>query len=628
VPLASSSLQERWRVGAERGLTGTLQELLRNGGSFSGRERSCCFLNLGNGKFSDVSAVSGLDFPDDGRAAVPLDWDQDGDLDLCVLNRSGPQIRFLRNHYNGANQSVAVRLVGTESNRDAIGARLALTVRRDGKTHQVIRTLRAGDGYLSQRSKWLHFGLGAGEHLESLSIRWPSGNFQDLTSIEVGKRYIIEEMGPAATIPAKQQSFTSKSGPGPPVTRPTSQSRTMLASPLPIPSWDSRENGSSSASSGNERTLLTLWSVNCRPCRSELKEMAASAAKFENVSLVVQPLCIDDRQQTIKQAGDILRDLGWKQATRFASAKLLDRLQLIHDEVFDLHDPLPLPCSFLIDEHGQLSVIYKGVVGLEQLLQDVKAIDLSPAKRRDLAAEFKGKWSAPVPPHPPSSLAIAMLDEGWGKETLEFSDRFRDEFQKDSNYHVLLYSLGQQLTRAKNHRAAAELYRRAVQQKPDFASARYNLGLTLCLLGDRESAITHFALAAEAEPTDHPTRLELGSLLMRVGRVKEATTQLTRALELQPDHAATHFEFALNRALSGDLETGIQHLNKAAILQPKPFADKRFQMQFVKEDKSGWTCCENKGATSIGRNNSFAKWARIDQETKRTCGHRLRFVLV
>ena len=596
MPLGSSSLQERWRIGAERGLTGTLQELLCNGGSFSGRERGCCFLNLGDGKFGDVSAVSGLDFPDDGRAAVPLDWDHDGDLDLCVLNRSGPQIRFLRNQYRGRNSSVMIRLQGTESNRDAIGARLTMTVRHEEKTHQIIRTLRAGDGYLSQRSKWLHFGLSAGQQVEGLSIRWPSGNFQDIAALEVGKRYVIQEMKLPSALPAARQNVASKSvarsptsvapagaapsGVAPAGATARGQSRTMLASPMPIPAWDGRKTGAARATPRNERTLLTLWSVDCLPCRRELKELAAGTAALEKLSLKIQPLCTDDRQKTLKQAGGILRDLGWKQAPRIASARLLDQLQLIHDEVFDLHDPLPLPCSFLIDEQGRLSVIYKGALDLEQLLRDVKSVGLPPTERRDLAGEFKGKWSGPVQNHSLSSLALAMLAEGWVKETVEYSSRFRRAFEADSSYYALLYGLGQQLTRESQHREAAELYLRSVQQKPDFASGHFNLGLTLRLLGDMKSAATHFALAAESEPNDHRTRLELGKILMRMGRVQESTAPLTRALELESDHAPTHFEFALNCALRGDIEIGIEHLKQAALLQPRPFADANFRKQF------------------------------------------------
>ena len=74
-----------------------ISRLSRRGFSWSGHERNCAFLNMGSAGFADVSAVSGFDFEDDGRALALLDWDLDGDLDLLVGNRSGPRVRFLEN---------------------------------------------------------------------------------------------------------------------------------------------------------------------------------------------------------------------------------------------------------------------------------------------------------------------------------------------------------------------------------------------------------------------------------------------------------------------------------------------------------------------------------------------------
>ena len=64
------------------------------------------------GRFADISATSGLDFPDDGRAVGSLDWDLDGDLDVWVTNRNAPRLRLMRNDTEHQNDYVAFRLVG------------------------------------------------------------------------------------------------------------------------------------------------------------------------------------------------------------------------------------------------------------------------------------------------------------------------------------------------------------------------------------------------------------------------------------------------------------------------------------------------------------------------------------
>ncbi|UCE01516.1 MAG: hypothetical protein JSW67_09500 [Candidatus Latescibacterota bacterium] len=96
----------------------------------------------GGVRFADVSAASGLDFNDDARAIASVDWDSDGDLDLWISNRTGPRVRFVRNANRTRNHFLALRLVGSQSNRDAIGARLELHL-GNGKGVQ-LRSLRAG----------------------------------------------------------------------------------------------------------------------------------------------------------------------------------------------------------------------------------------------------------------------------------------------------------------------------------------------------------------------------------------------------------------------------------------------------------------------------------------------------
>src|SRR5205814_3994997 len=108
-----------------------INELIRADGTWSGYERNVFYLSNGDGTFSDISATSGLDFPEDGRAFALSDIDQDGRLELILKNRDAPQIRVLRNELAHVGHSIAFRLRGTKSNRDGIGARI--TVEAEGR---------------------------------------------------------------------------------------------------------------------------------------------------------------------------------------------------------------------------------------------------------------------------------------------------------------------------------------------------------------------------------------------------------------------------------------------------------------------------------------------------------------
>ena len=93
--------------------------------------------------------------------------------------RSSPQLRLFRNDFGTTHPSVALRLTGTKSNRDAVGARV--TVETD--QGRVTRVVKAGSGFISQHSKELLFGLGASQRIVKVTIEWPSGLVQTLSEL-------------------------------------------------------------------------------------------------------------------------------------------------------------------------------------------------------------------------------------------------------------------------------------------------------------------------------------------------------------------------------------------------------------------------------------------------------------
>ena len=159
------------------------------GRSFSGHERNCAFLNMHNGRFATASAITGFDFEDDTRALATTDWDHDGDLDVWTTNRTSPRLRFLRNHLPRTNNYVCLLLKGSTCTRDAIGSRVKLhsTTLPD---RPLIRTCRAGDGFLSESSRWIHFGIGTAK-IEKLEVLWPDGTKQSFAALKENKHYVI-----------------------------------------------------------------------------------------------------------------------------------------------------------------------------------------------------------------------------------------------------------------------------------------------------------------------------------------------------------------------------------------------------------------------------------------------------
>jgi hypothetical protein len=144
------------------------------------------FLNLGNGVFRDATSEAGPDFgqPRVGRGLAYGDFDRDGDLDLLLTTNNGPAFLF-RNDQLTRCQSVRLRLVGTQSNRDAIGA----AVRLESAGLVQSRLVKSGSSYLSQSELPLTFGLGKRDQADRVVIQWPSGRTEEFKNLRAARAY-------------------------------------------------------------------------------------------------------------------------------------------------------------------------------------------------------------------------------------------------------------------------------------------------------------------------------------------------------------------------------------------------------------------------------------------------------
>ncbi len=149
------------------------------------------FHNAGKGRFDDVSKALGPDFirPMVARGAAFADFDHDGDLDLLISNNQGPAI-LLRNDGGNRNHSLTLRLVGTKSNRDAIGAVVRLESPFVGRQMQMVHS---GSSYCSQSDLALTFGLGPDPRASAIEIQWPSGARERLANIAANQFLTIQE---------------------------------------------------------------------------------------------------------------------------------------------------------------------------------------------------------------------------------------------------------------------------------------------------------------------------------------------------------------------------------------------------------------------------------------------------
>ena len=159
-----------------------------DGRSHSGYQQKHVWLNDGAGKFVDVGQAVGVTDTYDGRAVAMADLFNRGVLDVVVANQRGPLLLY-KNTVDPKNRWIEFSLVGTKSNRSAIGAQVTMRWNGQGQVQQV----SGGSGFAAQNDRRLHFGLGKDPHIEKVVIRWPSGKIQTLDGVVQGQLNTVEE---------------------------------------------------------------------------------------------------------------------------------------------------------------------------------------------------------------------------------------------------------------------------------------------------------------------------------------------------------------------------------------------------------------------------------------------------
>jgi hypothetical protein len=148
------------------------------------KQPNSLFANLGNGTFEDVSAESGLNISRAHRGSAFADFDNDGKIDV-VVSALGEPAELWQNVSPDVNHWLILKLIGTRSNRDGIGAKVRLGSQSNHMTTAV--------GYASSSSQGVHFGTGKLDKIDQVEIRWPSGTVQVLRNVATNQVLEVHE---------------------------------------------------------------------------------------------------------------------------------------------------------------------------------------------------------------------------------------------------------------------------------------------------------------------------------------------------------------------------------------------------------------------------------------------------
>jgi tetratricopeptide (TPR) repeat protein len=483
-----------------------INQLIREDYSWCGHEPNVFYKRVqpaggGPARFHDFSGVSGIDFADDSRAFAATDIDGDGNLDIVLKSRLGPQIRILRNNCGSAGRAIALRLRGVESNRDAIGARVAVNGR--------VQDLTAGSGFLSQHSKRMHCGLGEA-HEAQVAITWPSGRQQQFAGLRAGMCYeITEGSDQVRAVPFRPRSGIA-AAPVEAVNQPEFGS-TWLLDPVPLP--DTRK--------GPGFLLLAAGHVAAPP-----------GLPFEVV--------------------DVTR----------AAPELAAEYSIFRRYLFELRADLELPLLLLVDDRSRAHKFYAEMPPAETLRADLAT--LRAGRPPELALPFAGRYySQPRRNH--LKLATALYWAGYPDQAIPYLDEtlrrspdnwralfalgqihfeaerwraalenYRGVLRIRPTHFAALVGAGEASARLNDPVEAGKFLRQAVEADPKNADAANQLGLVLAGQGSAGEAKDWFQRAIAIDREHAGAINNLGVLYLKLGQINDAIAAFRYGIDTVP----------------------------------------------------------------------------------------------
>ncbi len=561
--------------------------MISRGSSFSGRERHCLFLNTNGPRFADISAAAELDLLDDGRAVAMADWDQDGDLDLLLANRTAPRLRLLRNDLPRENHFLALRLEGRDCNRDAIGARVELHT-AGSQPRRLIETVRAGDGFLTQSSKWLHFGLGKSENIQRLLVRWPGSTaWEEFHGLQADQRYQLTQ-GSGEPELVEKTALAELVAEPPSLPKSSDKARVVLTRRRTFPQLEflSFEGESSSLLSGQSKpVLVNLWASWCLPCLEELREYSNRRDELEQAGLHVAALCTDELDTStggdLEAAQEFLSKIDFPFTSGRATTQAVSRITALHHQIFYKERPLPLPCSFLLDGQGRLAVIYRGKVTVDQLLQDLPLLNASPETLDEQAFPVPGHFVFRGPGINPLSLVRAYRDGGYLEDARQelqevlanvpegSAEKVEGSAGPSGKFFADVYrELATLEAELGNGNASLAAWRQAARSDPGNPALAVSLALADARQGQQDEATRQLEALTQQFPEQPGIWRMVGAAWLQMQDVSRAVEHFARAVELAPEDVAARFDLASGLQLQGDAQPAIAEYE--TILQSHP----------------------------------------------------------
>jgi tetratricopeptide (TPR) repeat protein len=557
-----------------------INELIRSEGTWAGHLRNVFFFNHGDGTFANISGAVGLDFEDDSRAFALADFDHDGRLEVALKNRTGPQLRILRCEAPDLGNALALRLRGTKSNRDAIGAVVILTT-PEGRQ---IKMQQAGTGFPSQHSKEVFFGIGKAV-AASAEIRWPNGDVQRLEGLPANHRIEIEEgSSKFLAVPFRSHQPLSLIPPPPIAEEPPTACETWLIDPIRAPDFELPDlNGQKHrlADLRGKTVVLNFWATWSPPSLETLRALDRSAALRRTLEVLAVNL---DEPEHAAQVHSFARANSLRVPVLLAAEDVSGVYNLIYHFMFDRRRNLGLPTTFLIDSKGFIAKVYQGPVDAERLNGDRERIPQTAERRIKLALPFPGSLHLAEFRRNEFTYGAAFSQAGYYDQAIR---EFNLALAGDPDYAEAHYNLGTLYLKQGKADEARRHLERALELRHEYPDALNNLGLLAAEAGDTAQAVRYFQQAIDQRSDYALAYYNLGNVYRREQRFSEAKQALDRAVALAPDDPEVNYGVGMLYAQLDQADRALKYWQHALEIRPDyPEALNNLGVLFLRQGKT------------------------------------------
>ena len=394
---------------------------------------------------------------------------------------------------------------------------------------RLVRSVRAGDLFLSQSTKWVHFGLRDVAHIENVTVLWPGGDRNTFAGIERGQRYVLEQGAPAPKRwkpAAGKRALALAPSPLATGTSETGAASVVLPAPIPLPRIQYIDPAGKLVvlDAGKSARLLILWSASCPHCLVEMRELAKHRDPLQQAGLELLALCVDGAgSETVNEAKTFIAKTGFPAAWGIIDPNDVERIQALQAALFDKTPGFAVPLSLLLNPATDVLAIYRGPLSIETLEHDVRTtVTASDGTLRNLAPPFPGRWfTTPANPSYIPEMIARRIQARYPEDALPYLHLAAARSSGDKK-NDLVAELGR-----KHHSLARKFVTKRIPAKAEF----------------------HFRQSLDSNPRVATVHNDFGTMFAQIGRLKEGETHFIEALRLKPDYSLAKKNLARVREL-------------------------------------------------------------------------------